>query len=208
MEELKSVIAQNIFELRTANDLTQLELAEKLNYSDKAVSKWERADSIPDVSVLKNIADIFGVTVDYLLTAEHTGDEAEPETQRVHRYSQKVHAAIIWLSILLVWFVATAAFVALSLVSKTNPNWLAFIIAVPVSAVVWLIMNTIWFNRRMNYLIVSLLMWTAIAAIHITFVAFGYNPWVLYLLGVPGQGIIVAWSQMKYKQWKKIKKKQ
>ena len=201
MEELKSVIAQNIFELRTANDLTQLELAEKLNYSDKAVSKWERADSIPDVSVLKNIADIFGVTVDYLLTAEHTGDEAEPEAQRVHRYSQKVHAAIIWLSILLVWFVATAAFVALSLVSKTNPNWLAFIIAVPVSAVVWLIMNTIWFNRRMNYLIVSLLMWTAIAAIHITFVAFGYNPWVLYLLGVPGQGIIVAWSQMKYKQW-------
>ena len=64
---LKNIIAQNIAELRRNNNMTQLELAEKLNYSDKAISKWERGESIPDVAVLKNIADIFLVSVDYLL---------------------------------------------------------------------------------------------------------------------------------------------
>ena len=71
MEDPKEIIARNIVDLRRKNGMTQLELAEKLNYTDKAVSKWERGESIPDVAVLKTIADLFGVTVDYLLTAEH-----------------------------------------------------------------------------------------------------------------------------------------
>ena len=68
MEDLKKIIARNVMDLRRANDMTQLELAEKLNYTDKAVSKWERGESLPDISVLKAIADLFGVKVDYLLT--------------------------------------------------------------------------------------------------------------------------------------------
>ena len=71
MESLKTVIAKNIVSLRKANHLTQTELADKLNYSDKAVSKWERGDSLPDVIVLKQIADLFGVTLDYLVQSEH-----------------------------------------------------------------------------------------------------------------------------------------
>lgn len=71
MEDLKRIIADNIAELRKAVPLTQAELAEKLNYSDKAVSKWERGESIPDVIVLKQIAGIFGVSVDYLLEEVH-----------------------------------------------------------------------------------------------------------------------------------------
>ena len=61
------IIAKKLTKLRKENNLTHLQLAEKLNYSDKAISKWERAESIPDVLVLKSIADLFGVTVDYLL---------------------------------------------------------------------------------------------------------------------------------------------
>ena len=61
MEELREIIAKNISDLRKKSGLTQIELAEKLNYSDKAVSKWERGDSVPDVGVLKQIADLFGV---------------------------------------------------------------------------------------------------------------------------------------------------
>jgi transcriptional regulator with XRE-family HTH domain len=71
MEDYKRIIANNITELRKAVPLTQAELAEKLNYSDKAVSKWERGESIPDVIVLKQIAELFGVTVDYLLEDVH-----------------------------------------------------------------------------------------------------------------------------------------
>ena len=65
--ELKLVIAKNIAALRTAGGMTQIELAEKLNYSDKAVSKWERGESVPDVLTLMHLADQFGITVNDLV---------------------------------------------------------------------------------------------------------------------------------------------
>ena len=71
MEDFKPIIAKNITALRQSKKMTQIELAEKLNYSDKAISKWERGESIPDIGVLKTIADLFGVSLDYLLEEEH-----------------------------------------------------------------------------------------------------------------------------------------
>ena len=71
MQDWKFIIAKNITALRQNRKMTQAELAEKLNYSDKAVSKWERGESVPDVLVLKSIADMFGVSLDYLLEADH-----------------------------------------------------------------------------------------------------------------------------------------
>ena len=69
--DFKKIVVENLIYYRKLNKLTQLQLAEKLNYSDKAISKWERAESIPDIIILKQIADLFGVTVDYIIT-EHT----------------------------------------------------------------------------------------------------------------------------------------
>ena len=63
MEELNKIIANNLVKSRKNAKLTQLELAEKLMYSDKNVSKWERGDSVPDVVILKQLADIYGITV-------------------------------------------------------------------------------------------------------------------------------------------------
>ena len=71
MDDIKMIIAKNIIDLRKRDGITQAELAQRLNYSDKAVSKWERGESVPDITVLKTIADIFSVKVDYLITAEH-----------------------------------------------------------------------------------------------------------------------------------------
>ena len=62
MNELKNIIASNITYLRKQKKLTQAELAQELNYSDKAVSKWERGESVPDIETLKNIAEMFEVT--------------------------------------------------------------------------------------------------------------------------------------------------
>ena len=61
MEDLREIIAKNIADLRREQNLTQAELAARLNYSDKAVSKWERGESMPDITVLKEIADLFSV---------------------------------------------------------------------------------------------------------------------------------------------------
>ena len=64
MNDLKLIVAKNITELRKQHGMTQLQLAEKLNYSDKAVSKWERGESVPDVAVLVEIAELFSVRLD------------------------------------------------------------------------------------------------------------------------------------------------
>lgn len=201
MEDPKEIIARNIVNLRRKNGMTQLELAEKLNYTDKAVSKWERGESIPDVAVLKTIADLFGVTVDYLLTAEHK--TTVPVLSRLES-TLRSHRVITGLSILLVALLATLIFVILDLLpGERGGAWLSFIWAVPVGSVVWLVFNSIWFNRHLNYLIISILVWSTLAATHITALFFGVNIWLIYVLGVPGQAIILLWSKMR--GWKKKK---
>ena len=67
LEELKLITASNIINLRTQAGMTQAELGSKLNYSDKTISKWERAEAIPDAFVLKQMGELFGVSVDNLL---------------------------------------------------------------------------------------------------------------------------------------------
>ena len=195
MEDPKEIIARNIVDLRRKNGMTQLELAEKLNYTDKAVSKWERGESIPDVAVLKTIADLFGVTVDYLLTAEHK--TTVPVLSRLES-TLRSHRVITGLSILLVALLATLIFVILDLLpGERGGAWLSFIWAVPVGSIVWLGFNSIWFSRHLNYLIISILVWSTLTATHITALFFGVNIWLIYVLGVPGQAIILLWSKMR-----------
>lgn len=81
MEDIRSVIAANITALRTSSGMTQLDLAEKLHYSDKAVSKWERGESVPEIGTLTAIADLFGVPLDYLVRSEHEEPAAAVEQQ-------------------------------------------------------------------------------------------------------------------------------
>lgn len=202
MEDLKQILAKNITALRQASSMTQLELAEILNYSDKAISKWERGESIPDVTVLKAIADLFGVTLDYLLEADHT--EKPKPSQESPGYLHRNRKVVTVLSVLLVWFVATMAYVVMDLTIPAQiVKWLPFAYAMPVSMIVWLVFNSIWFNRRRNYFIISMLMWTGLVCVVLTVGAFGVPVWKLLYLGIPGQIAIIAWSCFKKKNTKK-----
>ncbi len=201
-ENLKAVIAANIADLRRKNHMTQLDLAEKLNYTDKAISKWERGESIPDILVLKNIADLFGVTVDYLLEEIHPEPVQEEKHDRdavKKQQSLRTRGFVTGMSILLVWLVATVLFMIFDIIPEgLSSHWIIFVYAVPASMILWLVMNSIWFSRRRNYLIISLLMWTVLAAVYITIWQFAaYNAWIIFMLGVPGQAIIVMWSRLK-----------
>ena len=199
MDELKAVIATNIVDLRRANNLTQAELAEKLNYSDKAVSKWERGESIPDVSVLKSIADLFSVKVDYLLVSEHNDENDVVKKQS--RRTARNHCMITGISIVLVWLIATVVFSNIGLFFKDIAGmWLAFVYAIPASCIVWLVFNTIWFNKRTNFVIISLLLWSTFAAIFLTCVNFKIYPWLLFVICIPAQVIIGLWSGIKIKR--------
>jgi transcriptional regulator with XRE-family HTH domain len=203
-DRLKSVIAANISDLRRRNGMTQLDLAEKLNYTDKAISKWERGESLPDVLVLKSIADLFGVTVDYLLEEEHpipAADHAEDEDAARKQQSIRTRGFVTGMSILLVWLVATVLFMIADMASVDMVDqWLVFMYAVPASMVLWLVLNSVWFDRRRNYLIISLLMWSILATVYATvWRVADYNAWIIFMLGLPGQAIILMWSRLKQK---------
>ena len=211
MEEIKNAIAKNLSELRKRKNMTQADLAEQLNYSDKAVSKWERAESVPDIGVLKAIADIFGVTVDYLITEEH--DDTNELRKKASRRNLRNRSLITGISVLLVWFVATFAFlnaeVFLTSIGR-KLSVLSFVYAVPISCVVWLVFNSIWFNRRRNFLIITILMWSALVSLVLSFYLFGIlgaEVWKLLFIGVPAQIIIVMWSGIKTKKKNFVKNK-
>ncbi len=210
IEDLKLIIAKNIIDLRKANNMTQLDLAERLNYSDKAVSKWERGESMPDVSVLLAIARLFSVSLDYLTEEEHAlpPEEASHENealkkQREQRRKFNNHCFITAMCVLLIWMIATFIFVIFASIDLSSEHgfenyyWLVFIYSVPASAIVWLVMNSVWFNRRRNYFIITLLMWSVFASIHINLLAVDISIWPIYFLGIPGQIIILMWSRVR-----------
>ena len=184
MDEFKKVVAANIMKLRTSMNLTQAQLGERLNYSDKSISKWERGESVPDVFVLKQLADMAGVTVDYILTP-HEQDEALQPPQKQHRYSRR----FITLTVLAgIWALAVLVFVVLWIAGSIN--WLIFIYAIPVSLITLLVLNSVWGDRSWNLYIISGLVWGIICSVYLS--ALQYNWWQLFLLGIPAQIIIIT----------------
>lgn len=168
-QELKQRIAANLTKYRKRSGITQLQLAEKLSYSDKAVSKWERGESLPDIYVLYQMTQIFGITMDELL-----GDETQPVTiseptsdQPQKRKNRKFITAM---SVCLVWLVMSLIFVGLQLFdfSFFSP-WLVYIYALPVSSIVLLVFSCIWWSRRLQAISVSGIIWFTALSLVLTF---------------------------------------
>lgn len=205
IKDLKPIVSKNIAELRRANGITQLELAEKLNYSDKAVSKWERGESMPDVGVLKEIADIFNVTVDQLISEDKLNVKELTKEETEQRNNN--HFIITAMSVLLVLLIATFVFVVILMASGMSAwNLLIFAYCAPICSIVLLVFNSIWFNPRYNFFIISVLMWSFIAVLYLTFQAVRINIAPLFFVGIPGQIIIVMWSKLKFKPKKLFNK--
>lgn len=205
-EKLKYQIGANIATYRKQAGLTQAGLAEKLNYSDKAVSKWERGESVPDVMTLVLLAEQFDVSVNDLLTdpnelpGENPGKLEKAMTQVSEKaLKRKANKNIILaLSSTLVWFVALLVFVVMSSFDVLDPySWLIFFYAVPANAIVLLSLLSAWHDFRWNKLLISAIMWGFLVAIHASLmVIFRYNFWKLYLLGIPGQIAIFLWFRL------------
>ena len=184
MDDLRQIIAANIVALRGASRMTQAELAEKLNYSDKAISKWERAESAPDVRVLQQVADLFGVSVDYLLT-NHSRQQP-PAPAKAKRLDPKVAKNIMLLSVVSVWFLAMVAFTVLWALGQTV--WVVFVWAVPVSLVVLLVLNSVWNRGAGNFIIITGLVWSVLLLLYLMLLE--HNVWPILLFGIPAQVII------------------
>ena len=192
MTDTKSKVAQNITELRILHNMTQMELGEKLNYSDKTISKWERAESSPALSALVAMAELFGVTLDYLVKAENIEEAVVERKTKEASFNRR---AVSYIAEGGGWIIAIFAFIITTLITnRMTFQWLYFVYALPVVLIVKLIFNSIWFNPRHNYLIISALMWSLFVAVHITFLYFKVNVSLIYLLAVAGQIVIILCS--------------
>ena len=202
-EKLKFVIGANISAYRKKNSMTQAGLAEKLNYTDKAVSKWERGDAMPDVQTLMQLAELFEISVNDLLTdpnalPEETGVVQQAMGKVVEKtFKRKANKrTILELSTVLVWFVALLIYVVLSSVDVEN-SWLAFFYAIPANAIVLLSLRSAWKDFRWNRALISLIMWGGLLSMYMTLLIFCHvNVWRLFLLGVPGQAAILLWFRL------------
>ena len=202
-EILKRRIGANIAAYRKREGLTQAGLAQRLNYSDKAVSKWERGESVPDVLILTSLAELFGITVNDLLVdpnalPENTGAVQQVMGQVVEKtLKRKANKSIILrLSSVLVWFMALLVFVMWDILELPY-GYLAFVYALPADCIVLLSLRSAWRDFRRNRLLVSGIMWGALASVYITlFIFASVNLWKLFLLGIPGQIAILLWGRL------------
>ena len=204
-EKLKQQIGANISAYRKHAGLTQAGLGEKLNYSDKAVSKWERGESLPDVMTLVQLAEQFDITVnDLLVDPEALPGNPTNLEQAMSQVSEKAlkkkadKGIIQKLSSLLVWFVALFLYVILSTFSVTEPySWMFFVYAIPSNAIVLLSLRSAWRDFRWNQGLISIIVWGGLLSIYTTlFVFLRVHIWKLFLLGIPGQLAIFLWFRL------------
>ena len=202
-EKLKHQIGANISAYRKREGWTQAQLAEKLNYSDKAVSKWERGESVPDVLILANLAELLGISVNDLLVdpnalPEQTGAVQHAMGQMVEKtLKRKANKnTILQLSSLLVWFVALLIFVVLDTVGVPH-SYLAFFYAIPADAIVMLSLRSAWQDFRWNRALVSVIAWGSLLSLYMTLlILLHFNAWKIFLLGIPGQAAILLWGRL------------
>ena len=177
---------KNLTTLRKMANMTQLELAEKLNYSDKAVSKWEQGYSLPDVRVLVQLADLFGVTLDDLVREHEKRDKVIPKNTKLRN-----RILTVICSVGLCWLTAVVCFVLWGIfgANKTHWSWLTFLFAVPASAIVVLVFSCIWHWKWIRIISISVIVWTTIACVYLVALAAGANApiWLLFLIGIPLQ---------------------
>lgn len=185
LSELKLVSASNIIRLRTEAHLTQAELGAKLNYSDKTISKWERGEAIPDAYVLTQIAALFDVSVDYLLSS-HDKWEApieEDEQMKKPRYSEW---KIILLAVISVWTGFLTAFVALWIFGIIW--WEIFLVALPASMAVLTVLLSVFRRRRYLSWCISALVFSILLLIFAAIPDMRW--WQLLILTIPAELIV------------------
>lgn len=186
--KINEIIAKNLIILRKNKKLTQLELAEKFNYSDKSISKWETGESLPSLDVLLDLCKFYDVSINSLIDENY-----ELNNQQTIKKTFPAKLIISLLGTSAVWLLATILFVAINIINH-EIYWMAFLWALPISCLVLTIFNVIWGKRRYSFFILTILLWSSLACVHIQLIK--YNLWIIYIIGIPLQVAIILWHEL------------
>ena len=194
MEKLQRTIATNLIYLRKKSHLTQQELATKINYSDNAISRWERGDATPTVEILSIIAHYFGVSITDLFD-ENFAEKDKPKD----KMTNIKRILVILFSVSIVWTFALVGFIYTMMfedqLGKLGSNgWLLFIFSIPLSCLVLYFYNRLWGNKVLHLIVFSLFWWSLITTFYLyILILSGVNLWLIFLLGIPIQLAQLLW---------------
>lgn len=201
MNDIKQVIAKNLISLRKKHHLTQNELAEKLNYSDNAISRWEHAEVTPSIETLEQIANIYNVPLTSLI------EDNAVKTAQINDKRQLVNKlAGVLITASIVWFMATIIFVMARLIWDYT-FWQIYIWSIPIVAVVMMPFHHYWGRHIYKYTILTIFVWTLLLAIFVQCFKLSSWMWVIFFLGVPIQIGLSIWAFVKPKPPKQKKNK-
>ncbi len=196
MKDIRPIISKNLAMLRKEKGLTQAELAEKLNYSDKAISRWEHGDTLPDVNVLCELCDFYGITLNDL-----ADEDCKTKEEEAVKYSKEMNIYKLWRSILsvsIVWLFVTLIFTYSLAISGSARLWILFVWAIPVSIIAFYVFGKSFLNSITRFILSSCIMWTIIASVFVSMLPHVF--WQLFLIGVPLELIIfLTYKMKKYK---------
>ena len=192
----QELLAKNLAYYRKASGLTQLELAEKFNYSDKSVSKWERGEGFPDIFVLKSLADFYGITVDDFYATEHKKVTVRQSQKRKQIYIRLLSLGICWLVVVLAFFLLN------TLLPKDAKfqTWLTFIYGTLASSIILLVWEFIYHNRFYRMIATSMVIWTAALSLYLTFLLLIDNYPLIFVVAAPLQVLEILWYLFRRKK--------
>ncbi len=192
--EIKEIIGKNIQELRLKSKMTQFELAEKLNYSDKAISKWERGESTPDPEIMLALSKLFNVQIDYFYYKDHN-EQYVNNTNRI-KVRDLLFTILLCITVLTI---STAVYLLGCFLDISNAAtyWVAFIYALPImSIIVWLYFKRIK-NKLGSLLSMSFGLWSLLTTVFFQMYMLNMNFWMIYLIGIPFQSALIVYNFMK-----------
>ena len=191
IENIKTTIKENLIKYRKNAGLTQAQLAAKLGYSDKTISKWEREEGVPDIYILKQIADLYGVTVNDLITPQPTFVERIKNKAKLSKRNKLI---ISLLSAGLVWAIATTIYVTLDIAHIGSHLANIYIYAIPLSCIVLIVFNSIWGKRWINSILISALIWTFTLSLYVSLPITDVAK--LFIIPIPLQCLTILWFML------------
>ncbi len=195
MKGVKETVRENLIKLRKEHKYTQMELAEKIGYSDKAISRWETGEVNPDIETLEKLSSLYGVDITVFFS-EYSPEQHKAEVARDTQLGRKI--AVWILMAVALWYVGIMLYIySHTFVSDSARSWLIFIWLVPLTFILCSVMNRMWGNAVMGIIFSSLVCWSLLAAIYLHFLK--YNLYLLFISGVPIQMAILLLDYMKRK---------
>ncbi len=195
MESITSIIASNLAYLRRKNSLTQQELAQKINYSDNAVSRWERGEATPSIETLEVIATFYGITISDLLNEDLRNRDTPEDKGKILQT-----ILLVVFSVSVIWVLATIVFLYARMVDSPilifgKSRWLIFVFSIPLSMIALYFFNSrMWRNKLAHMIILTIFWWSLLTSTYLLlFFRYNLNLWAIFFLGIPIQLAQVLW---------------